>query len=153
MPDDGRQYWLWVIRPKYYLDDDGGDRESLDPENNYDPDGWWTCNKATKEGDLVLLYRAKLKKDIKYLILAESDAYSIADDNDEGWNYGCDYQVLYKFENPVHIKDLRKDPSYDDWGPLLLSVNGPGSGRRSALLKVGENRLKRAHAFTPSGSR
>lgn len=124
MPDDGRQYWLWVIKPQYYLEDDGTDRESLDPEDNYDPGGWWTCNKATKEGDLILLYRAKLKKDIKYLILAESDAYSIADDNDEGWDYGCDYQVLYKFENPVHIKDLRMDPSYDDWGPLRCSFQG-----------------------------
>ena len=124
MPDDGRQYWLWVVGPQYYLEDDGTDRESLDPENNYDPGGWWTCNKATKEGDLVFLYRAKLKKDIGYLILAESDAYSIADDNDEGWDYGCDYQVLYKFGNPVHIKDLRSDPSYDDWGPLRCSFQG-----------------------------
>lgn len=124
MPDDGRQYWLWVARPQFYLEDDGTDRESLDPENNYDTGGWWTCNKATKEGDLVLLYRAKLKKDIGYLILAESDAYSIADDNDEGWDYGCDYQVLYKFTNPVHIKDLRKDPFYDDWGALRGNFQG-----------------------------
>jgi len=121
---NGRGYWLWVIGPKYYLEEDGTDRESLDPEDNYDPGGWWTCNKATKEGDLILLYRAKIKKDIKYLILAESDAYSIVDDNDEGWDYGCDYQVLYKFENPVRIKDLRKDPSYDDWGPLRCSFQG-----------------------------
>jgi len=31
---NGRGYWLWVIGPKYYLEDDGTDRESLDPEDN-----------------------------------------------------------------------------------------------------------------------
>ena len=52
-----RQYWLWVTRPEYYLDDDGSDRESLDPENNVDSDGWCTCNRETKEGDFVFLWR------------------------------------------------------------------------------------------------
>jgi len=51
-----RQYWLWVTRPDYYLDEDGCDREDLDPTLGADSDGWWTCNKATKEGDLVLLW-------------------------------------------------------------------------------------------------
>ena len=27
-----RNYWLWVTRPEYYLDDDRSDREDLDPE-------------------------------------------------------------------------------------------------------------------------
>lgn len=116
--EQGRRYWLWVTTPEYYLDEDGNDQECLDPESNVDSDGWWTCNKATKEGDLVILYRAKLKKDLAYLIQTESDAYSIADDNDEGWDYGCDYRVLYKFKNPIHIKELRKDPYFDDWPPL-----------------------------------
>ncbi len=120
-PKNDRRYWLWVTRPEYYLDGDGSDRESLDPENDVDSDGWWTCNKATKEGDLVFLWRTSPKKDIGYLIQAESDAYSIADDNDAGWDYGCDYQVLYKFKNPVHIKDLRKDPYFDEWGALRCS--------------------------------
>jgi hypothetical protein len=52
------------------------------------------------------------------LIQAESDAYSIADDNDHGWDYGCDYEILYKFENPIQMKDLRMSPSFDEWGPL-----------------------------------
>ena len=58
------------------------------------------------------------KKDIGYLIQAESDAYSIVDDNDQGWDYGCDYEVLYKFEHPVQINELRNSPSFDEWGPL-----------------------------------
>lgn len=26
-----QQYWLWVTKPKYYLDDDGNEREDLEP--------------------------------------------------------------------------------------------------------------------------
>ena len=113
-----RQYWLWVTRPDYYLEDDGSDREILDPTYSADAGGWWTCHKDTKRGDLIFLWRTSPKKDIGYLIQAESDAYSIVDDNDQGWDYGCDYEALYKFENPVHIKDLRINPSFDEWGPL-----------------------------------
>jgi tetratricopeptide (TPR) repeat protein len=116
-----RQYWLWVTRPDYYMDEDGCDREDLDPTLGADSDGWWTCNKATKQGDLVLLWRTSPRKDIRYLIQVESDAYSIADDNDKGWDYGCDYEVLYKFEHSLHVKDLRKNPYFDEWGPLRCS--------------------------------
>ena len=121
MTEVERQYWLWVTRPDYYMDEDGCDREDLDPTLGADSDGWWTCNKATKEGDLVLLWRTSPKKDIRYLIQAESDAYSIADDNDHGWDYGCDYEVLYKFEHSLHVKDLRQNPYFDEWGPLRCS--------------------------------
>lgn len=116
-----RQYWLWVTRPDIYLDEDGNDREDLDPNSGVDSDGWWTCHKDTKKGDLVLLWRTSPKKDIGYLIQAESDAYSIADDNDRGWEYGCDHQMLYKFDHPINIKDIRNDPYFDEWGPLRCS--------------------------------
>jgi hypothetical protein len=116
-----RQYWLWVTRPDYYWEDDGSDREILDPTRSADSGGWWTCHKDTKKGDLIFLWRTSPKKDVGYLIQAESDAYSIVDDNDHGWQYGCDYEVLYKFEHPVHINDLRKSPSFDEWGPLKSS--------------------------------
>ncbi len=116
-----RQYWLWVTRPDVYLDEDGNDREDLDPDSGVDSDGWWTCHKDTKKGDLVLLWRTSPKRDIGYLIQAESDAYSIADDNDRGWQYGCDHQMLYKFNHPINVKDLRNDPYFDEWGPLRCS--------------------------------
>ncbi len=116
-----RHYWLWVTRPDVYLDEDGNDREDLDPDSGVDSDGWWTCHKDTKKGDLVLLWRTTPKKDIGYLIQAESDAYSIADDNEHGWEYGCDHQMLYKFGHPLNVKDLRNDPYFDEWGPLRCS--------------------------------
>lgn len=118
---DPRRYWLWVTRPDVYLDEDGNDREDLDPDSGVDSDGWWTCHKDTKKGDLVLLWRTSPKKDICYLIQAESDAYSIADDNEHGWEYGCDHQMLYKFNHPITIKELRSDPYFDEWGPLNCS--------------------------------
>jgi hypothetical protein len=77
-----RQYWLWVTRPEYYLDEDGNEREDLDPSHGVDTEGWWTCHKDTQEGDLVFLWRTTPKRDIGYLIQAASDAYSIADDPD-----------------------------------------------------------------------
>jgi tetratricopeptide (TPR) repeat protein len=121
MMESERQYWLWVTRPDVYLDEDGSDREDLDPDSGVDSDGWWTCHKDTKKGDLVLLWRTSPKKDIGYLIQAESDSYSIVDANDHGWQYGSDYQMLYKFNHPISVKDLRNDPYFDEWGPLRCS--------------------------------
>lgn len=116
---DKRQYWVWVTRPEYYLDKDGSDREDLDPANAVDTGGWWTCHKNTQRGDLVLLWRTTPRKDVGYLIQAESDAYSIVDDeyaSEQNWDYGCDYQVLYKFKYPITIQDLHNDPYFQDWG-------------------------------------
>lgn len=107
-----QQYWIWVTRPEFYLDEDGGDREDLSP-GIQDPGGWWTCHRDTKKGDLALLWRTSPKKDIGYLFQASSDAYSLAEDAyaaKHGWDYGCDYQPIFKFDNPVTIDDLRRDP-------------------------------------------
>lgn len=120
--EDERRYWLWVTRPEYYLEEDGTDRKDLDPESGVASDGWWTCHKDTQKGDLIFLWRTDPKQDIGYLIQAKSDAYSIVDDDyasEMGWDYGCDYQVLYKFKNPVTIKDIKdsnKSPYLQDWG-------------------------------------
>lgn len=114
-----RKYWVWVTRPEYYLDDWGNDREDLDPTTNIDSDGWWTCHKNTKKGDFILLYRSAIKRDIGYLMQAESDAYFIGDDDyavEQGWDYGCDYRVLYKFENPLTLQEMRANPYLQDWG-------------------------------------
>jgi hypothetical protein len=114
-----RRYWVWVTRPEYYLDEQGHDREDLDPESGVDSDGWWTCHRDTQTGDLVLLYRSRLSRDIGYLIQPESDAYSIADDeyaSEQDWDYGCDYRILYKFENPLTLPEMRGNPYLHDWG-------------------------------------
>jgi predicted RNA-binding protein with PUA-like domain len=128
-----RQYWLWVTRPKYYLDENGADREDLDPNQTPDAGWWWTCHKDTRRGDLVLVWRTTPKKDIGYLIQTKSDAYSIKGDKDavqHGWQWGCDYQVLYKFKYPVTIQDLRNDPHLQGWSPLKAKFRGRASAFR-----------------------
>jgi hypothetical protein len=45
MMESERQYWLWVTRPDVYLDEDGSDREDLDPDSGVDSDG---CGPVTK---------------------------------------------------------------------------------------------------------
>jgi len=122
-----RKYWLWVTRPEYYLDDNGKDRADLDPNSGFDSDGWWTCHKETKKGDLVFLWRAKLKRDIGYLIQAEGAAYRFPNDDEDsnkGWKYRCSYRVLYKFENPITAKELRGDSYFNDWSPLKINFQG-----------------------------
>ena len=117
--NDERQHWVWVTDPRHYLDDFGNDREDLDPEGGSDYTHWWTCNKNTQKGDLILLYRSRLKRDLGYLIQAESDAYSIVDDDyasENNWDYGCEYRVLYKFKNPITLKEMRTNPYLHDWG-------------------------------------
>jgi hypothetical protein len=67
----------------------------------------------------VLLWRTSPKKDIGYLIQTESDAYSIADDryaSQQGWQYGCNFCVLEKFEHPVTIEDLHANATLHEWG-------------------------------------
>lgn len=122
--NDERRYWVWITDPRHYLDEFGNDREDLDPESGLEPEsssdstGWWTCHKDTQKGDLVLLYRSRIKRDIGYLIQTESDAYSIVDDDyasENNWDYGCDYRVLYKFKNPVTLKDMRANSYLHDW--------------------------------------
>lgn len=114
-----RHYWLWVTRPEYYLEEDGSERKALEPSSQVDSGGWWTCHRDTRKGDLILLWRTTPKRDVGYLIQAESDAYSIADDryaSVKGWDYGCDYHPLYKFQQPITLQDLRQDPYLQDWG-------------------------------------
>jgi hypothetical protein len=110
------QHWVWVTTPEYYAEPDGSDRKDLEPGQE---GGWWTCHRDTRQGDLVLLYRTAPRMDFGYLFRAESNAYSITDDpsaRQRGWDYGCDYSVLYKFENPLTLDDLRRDQSMNAWG-------------------------------------
>jgi predicted RNA-binding protein with PUA-like domain len=115
-----RQFWLWVTRPRWYLDEDGQDREDLDPA--YGPtNDWWTFDGDTREGDLAFLWRTSPKSDIGYLMRANSDAYPVPEDWETAhpeWPWRCDYRVLYKFGQPVTIADLRREPRIESWSAL-----------------------------------
>lgn len=120
------QTWLWVTGPEFYLDDDGRDQADLDPASFDGPRGWWTCHSDTRFGDLALLYRARQRKDIAYLVRAESDAYPLsAGDGVPGRNtHGCDYTVVKKFSRPLSIEAMRADPSLAEWAALKINFNG-----------------------------
>jgi hypothetical protein len=119
-----RRYWIWVARPEDYLDEDGRDHPELSPDRESAEHNWWTCHRETQAGDLVLLYRSQVKKDLGYLIRATSAAYPIGDEElaaDQGWDVGCDYQVMEKFQRPLRLADMRNDPELTDWGPLRVN--------------------------------
>jgi len=113
-----KKYWLWVTRPKYYLDKDGNERQKLDPGSGEDLWGTWTCNKGTQKGDLVLLWRTK-KSDIAYLFQAKSEAFENQEDlPSKGWSYYCEMVPIFKFHTPLTISEIKKNPYLQDWNAL-----------------------------------
>lgn len=114
-----RQNWVWVTTPEFYWDENNKERADLDPSlGESDAEGWWTCDRRTNRGDLVLLYRTAPMKDIAYLIQAESNAYSLEDDEyaaAHGWQWGCDYRPLLKFSYPLALSELRADAVLRNW--------------------------------------
>ena len=104
-PSKGRQYWLWVTRPEYYLVA-GEEDPGLKPGNQ----GEWTCHPDTKGGDLVLLYRTSPKKDIAYLFEVTDDADRITWDNEWKGELGCPFVSRLQLANPLTLPEMRADP-------------------------------------------
>jgi hypothetical protein len=115
------QRWVWVTGPNYYAESDGSDRRELRAGYTSERGGWWTCDRATRKGDLALLYRTSPRFDLKYLFRAESDAYEIGDEQSaaaHNWDYGCDYSIRCAFRRPLKLFDLRSDPVLKNWGVM-----------------------------------
>lgn len=115
-------HWLWVTTPEFYESKDGSSALTTGPH-----EGWWTCSRETVAGDLALLYRARTRKDIAYLILATTDAFSIREDpfaQERGWEWACEYDVLYEFVDPLPLSVLRANEEFWSWGPLRKSLQG-----------------------------
>jgi hypothetical protein len=115
----GKNYWIWVTRPDYYLEDDGKPRALLELGRRIKD--WWTCDKSTQAGDLVLLYRTGPKSDIAYLLRAEQNASPIRGDpyaTKMGWTYKCAFRSLYHFETPLTYRAMCADPDLGDWPAL-----------------------------------
>jgi tetratricopeptide (TPR) repeat protein len=131
-PKDKPRYWQWVTKAEYFLDEDGSEREVLEPWSLVDPGRWWTCHKDTLAGDLALIYRAGeedgvIYRDIKYLVMARSDAYPLNSKETAGetnWHYGCDFLPLFKFNNSLKIDEMRNDPYLDEWNALRKRFQG-----------------------------
>lgn len=121
MPSN-KKHWLWVTKPEFYQNEDGSSSITVGPA-----EGWWTCSPKTQAEDLALLYRATARKDIGYLVLATSDAFSLSDDEfaqDRGWKWACEYEVLYEFVDPLPLSVLRANKQFWEWGPLRRSFQG-----------------------------
>lgn len=115
-------HWLWVSTPEFYENPDGSSSISVGADQ-----GWWTCSPQTRAGDLALLYRATWRKDIAYLFLATSDAFSIRDDpfaDARGWEWACDIHVLFEFSDPLPLSVLRSNKEFWDWSALKINFQG-----------------------------
>lgn len=116
----------------------------------YEPGGWWTCHRDTGEGDLVLLYRSQRRKDLAYLIETRSNAYSLLEDQhaaEQGWDYGCDFEVIEKFRQPLGLAEMRADPALEDWGALRAGFRRrvyaiPADTWNHLLERLSEDRTK-----------
>lgn len=109
---------MWVARPEFTLLDGEG-RPDLDPARGYDPEGWWTCDPATRDGDLAVLYRSRTPKDVSHLIAVRSDAEVLDDQAGEfaGWHV-CRYQILARFSPTIGIARMRADEVVATWPAL-----------------------------------
>lgn len=121
--------WVWSARPDVVLAEDGSDRSDLEPvEEVLDADwtdeaGWWTCHPRTKRGDLALIYRSQKAKDLRYIALCTSDAFSLQNDPDaqaSGWDKysGCRMVIVHCFDPSIEIGQLKNDPVISDWPAL-----------------------------------
>jgi hypothetical protein len=119
------------------FEEDGSERLDLEPvdevtvEDYSDETGWWTCHPRTKEGDLAVMYRSEGKtdvdypvrgpKDLRYIFLAVSDAFPLADDPLAGEfadHWGCRCVVIGSFDPPISLAELRPDPITQSWSAL-----------------------------------
>ncbi len=102
--------WLWITRREFYEAEDGSEPEGLRLGRQ---DGWWSCGKETRRGDLALLWRTHPRSDLGYLIRAETDALPLHKDRfaqTRGWRFGCEYRVVHRFRRPLTYQDLGEDP-------------------------------------------
>jgi hypothetical protein len=165
----------------HVFEEDGSERTDMEPvdevlpEHYTDEAGWWTCDPRTKMHDLAVIYRSTGAagpdrypvlgpKDLRYVCIALSDAFPLADDPLAGEfsdHYGCRYVVVARFEPPISIGELRSDPITREWPALkagfvraamampneiwdrLVEITGihrthPRRGRCTARLTEGE---------------
>ncbi len=115
--------WLWVTGPDYYLDEDGKDRRDLQPNVGFVPDDWWTCAPATKAGDLALLYRSTVRKDVAYFVVVRSDAemLDLPGSKFHG-RHVCQFEVIEKFQKPLSFARIWADSFLRDWSAVKVKL-------------------------------
>jgi hypothetical protein len=91
--------WVWTTRPESY-----GDLDLTEAS--------WCCSRATRAGDLGVVYRSRERKDISHLVAARSDA------DTSGRRPACRVAVLRPFPEPLPLARMRADPVLARWPAL-----------------------------------
>lgn len=125
------QRWLWVTRPEFWEQLRGG---QLDQGLRVE----WTCDKDTRRGDVALLYRADLAKDMAYLFHVDDDELT--------WNVHpldagkeapyCNATLVHPLRQPLLLPDLREEPRLDAWPALDLNFHGLAFDIPAAIWRV-----------------
>lgn len=96
--------WIWVTGRQHYADPDGSDAAHLEPGSS---GVGWTCDPATKTGDLCLLYRKSPSRTLAYVLRAESDAYGVDDMAELPGGYLCEWASVHKLATPVPFAEMK----------------------------------------------
>lgn len=91
--------WVWTAHPESYPDLDLADAS-------------WCCSRATRAGDLGVVYRSRERRDISHLVVARSDA------DISGRRPACRVAVLGPFPEPLPLARMRADPVLARWPAL-----------------------------------
>ena len=88
----------------------------------------WTCNEATRAGDLALVYVKRPTSAIVALLKATTDAVFDREAGEFTTHlFCCEGEVASVFEKPVTIQTLRPDPWLQmNWGLLRGNFQPPG---------------------------
>lgn len=110
--------WLWVTQPEFWSQLQGG---QLDRGLSVE----WTCANDTLPGDVALLYRADMAKDIAYLFRVDGEQpwlndHPLRPNHDAYW---CEAKLVHPLRQPLLLSDLRRDPRLDRWAALEINFH------------------------------
>ena len=109
-----RNYWLWVAM-------DGGIENDLETGVEM---SWEGCDPDTVKGDKALIYLTSPLKHVRYLVEILEDPIqddAIMTKKGEKMGFRCRFRILYTFENPLKIKEMRNSYDLNEWYPLKVS--------------------------------
>ena len=141
-----RRYWLFYAGPENYLFEDG--------VRELPHEVFWSCERETRKGDLILVYRKSKKQLTESLLMKHfgmsQETASRVSKEDVGkdfpviweatsnsrrkvfwaWPYGCDVRESRKISPPLRLEQLKVIPELRKWEGLRFNLQAKG---RSAL--------------------
>jgi hypothetical protein len=123
--------WLWVTQPEFWAKLPGGQLGRGQKVR-------WTCNEETRRGDVALLYRADMAKDIAHVFRVEDETPEIGEHPlDPGREVPyCDATLVHTFHHPLLLWDLRNEPGLVGWPPLAVNFNGSSFEIENGIWQV-----------------